>query len=152
MDPATGAETFSLSDLVAEGIPLGHLRAVPVRAAALAPAPVPLMAELPDGAPAGHGGAGTMLEIAVAFSRPVAAFAPGTPSIEATGARIADAAPLDGFGRPANLWRIALAPDGDGPVTLALRPGLACDAGGICTADGTRLADVPAPVAVDRGG
>jgi len=152
VDPESGAETFSLSDLVAEGIPRGHLRAVPVRAEALAPAPVPLAAELPDGTPAGHGGAGTMLEIAVAFSRPVAAFAPGTPSIEATGARIADAAPLDGFGRPANLWRIALAPDGDGPVTFALRPGLACDAGGICTADGRRLADVPAPVAVDRGG
>jgi len=150
VDPATGTAAFSLSDLVAEGIPRGHLRAAAVSPLALVPDPVPLAAELPDGAPAHHGGAGTVLSVPLAFSRPVAAFAPDTPSIRITGGRAVAADPLDMFGRPANLWRLSVAPDGDGPVTMSLLPGLACRSGAICAPDATRLDTAPDPVTVRK--
>ena len=152
IDPATGAETFSLSDLVAEGVPSGTLRAVPVSPLALLPEPAPLAADLPDGAPAGHGGAGARFEVAVAFSRPVPDPAAATPSVAVTGGRLVAVSPLRAFGRPAHLHALAIVPDGEGPVTLALLPGLACDTGAVCAADGTRLTAVPEAVAVPFAG
>ena len=152
VDPGTGREGFRIP----AADDAASVRALPVSPLALLRAPGPLDAVLPDAAPAGHAGAGDRVEIAVAFSRPVAAFGPETGSVEVTGGTLAAVLPLTGFGRPAHAWRLVLAPSGDGPLELRFRAGLAC-AGetaadeaaargtgpGICTADGTRLGAVP---------
>ena len=156
VDPDSGIEGFRIP---AEGG--ARLRALPASPLALMRAPGPLDAVLPDVPPAAHGGAGDSVEIAVAFSRPVAAFGPDTGSIEVAGGALARAEPLDAFGRPAHAWRLVLAPSGAGPLALRFRPGIACAgeaAGsgpgqarrnpGICTADGTRLGRVPDALAI----
>ena len=147
VDPATGMESFRMSAKGGRG-----QRALPVSPLALMRAPGRLDVVLPDVAPAGHGGAGETVEIAVAFSRPVAAFGPETGSIAVTGGVLAEAAPLDGFGRPAHAWRLVLAPSGDGPMELRFRAGVACagSAPGICTADGERLLGIPDAVRIPR--
>ena len=156
VDPDTGTEGFRIP---AEGG--ARLRALPASPLALMRAPGPLDAVLPDVPSAAHGGAGDSVEIAVAFSRPVAAFGPDTGSIEVAGGALARAEPLDAFGRPAHAWRLVLAPSGDGSLALRFRPRVACageapgsdwgKAGrnpGICTADGTRLGRVPAGITI----
>ena len=153
VDPDTGTEGFRIP---AEGG--ARLRALPASPLALMRAPKPLDAVLPDLPPSAHGGAGDALEIAIAFSRPVVAFGPGTGSVEVAGGALAGAAPLDAFGRPAHAWRLVLAPSGDGPLELRFRAGVACTgeaaddapdpASGICTADVTRLGEVPAEISI----
>ncbi len=170
IDPATGMESFRIPAAESDG---AHLRPLPVSPLALMQAPGRLVAVLPDVPPAGHGGAGETVEVAVAFSRPVAAFGPETGSVAVAGGALAEAAPLDGFGRPAHAWRLVLAPSGDGPLELRFRAGVACSgdnapepapgsqspgsgpgqagAGpGICTADGERLGRVPGAVRIPR--
>ncbi len=155
VDPATGVESFRMPAKGGRG-----LRALPVSPLALMRAPGRLNAVLPDAPPAGHGGAGETVEIAVAFSRPVAAFGPDTGSVAVTGGALAEVAPLSGFGRPAHAWRLVLAPSGDGPMELRFRAGIACapgsgsgpggsdEAPGICTADGERLRGIPDAVPI----
>ena len=92
VDPATGMESFRMPAEGGRGV-----RALPVSPLALMRAPGRLDAVLPDVAPAGHGGAGETVEIAVAFSRPVAAFGPETGSVEVSGGALAEVAPLDGY-------------------------------------------------------
>ncbi len=149
VDPATGMESFRIPAAESDG---AHLRALPVSPLALMQAPGRLVAVLPDVPPAGHGGAGETVEVAVAFSRPVAAFGPETGSVAVAGGALAEAAPLDGFGRPAHAWRLVLAPSGDGPLELRFRAGVACTgpAPGICTADGERLLGIPDAVPIPR--
>ena len=157
VDSATGMESFRIPAAESDG---AHLRPLPVSPLALVQAPGRLVAVLPDVPPAGHGGAGETVEVAVAFSRPVAAFGPDTGSVAVAGGALAEVAPLDGFGRPAHAWRLVLAPSGDGPLELRFFPGVACagsapgsqsGAGpGICTADGERLRGVPDAIAIPR--
>ena len=99
VDPATGVESFRIPAAESDG---AHLRPLPVSPLALMQAPGRLAAVLPDVAPAEHGGAGETVEVAVAFSRPVAAFGPETGSVAVAGGALAEVAPLDGFGRPAH--------------------------------------------------
>ena len=141
VDPVTGEESFR--------IPAGDggagLRALPVSPLAVMQAPNRLEAVLPDVPPTGHDGAGSRLEIAVAFSRPVAAFGTDTESIEVSGGELVAAGPLAAFGRPAHAWRLVLVPAGGGPMELRFIPGVVCTEKnpGICTADGTRLRGIP---------
>ena len=146
VDPDTGAEGFRI---LAEGGGQG-VRALPVGPFVTMVPPEPLDALLPDGPPAGHGGAGKPVEVAVAFSRPVAAFGPETGSITVSGGALVEAAPLQRFGRPAHAWRLVLAPAGDGPLSLRFRSDVPCsgEAPGICTAAGERLQGVPEPLTV----
>lgn len=154
VDPETGAESFRI---LAEG---GRgVRALPVSPLALLRTPGRLDAVLPDIAPAGHGGAGDRVEIAVAFSRPVAAFGPKTDSITVSGGALASVAPLTGFGRPAHAWRLVLVPAGDGTLELRFRADVACaplnqqapdQISGICTADGARLRGIPDVLTIPR--
>ncbi len=157
VDPATGMESFRIVEADGNG---AHLRPLPVSPLATMRAPGRLAAVLPDAPPAGHGGAGEAVEVAVAFSRPVAAFGPDTGSVAVTGGALAEVTPLNGFGRPAHAWRLVLSPSGDGPLELRLRAGVACageaadDApdpvSGICTADGERLGRVPDAVRIPQ--
>ena len=146
VDPATGAGRFALL----RGGPDGGggpraVRALAVDAAALEAPPPPLAAVFPDTAPcAVHGD--RVLVFAVAFSRPVADFAPDTPSIRVERGALVAAAPRTAFGAPAHSYRLSVAPDDGGPLTLRLLADVACEAGGICAADGTRLTHPPAPI------
>ena len=155
VDPATGGEGFALLRAgLPEGVPA--VRAVPVPAAALEVPAEPLTAFFPEAGPlaaedgdaGGDGAAG--LAVAVAFSRPVAAFGAGTPSVAVEGGRLVSAAPWRAFGKPAHAWRLGILPEsGNGPLRISLRPGAACGEGGICAADGTPLTGPPALMEID---
>ena len=151
VDPATGMESFRIVEAESDG---AHLRPLPVSPLATMRAPGRLAAVLPDVPPAGHAGAGDRVAVAVAFSRPVAAFGPETGSVAVAGGTLAEVAPLDGFGRPAHAWRLVLAPSGDGPMKLRYLPGVACAGSekgpGICTADGERLRGTPDALGIPR--
>ena len=94
-------------------------------------------------ASASHSGADDRPQAVVAFSEAVAEFAADTPSVSVTGGAVASvqAHAEDGL---ENAWVFFLAPDGAGDVTFALVADAACAAGGICTAGGKALTEVPA--------
>ena len=52
-------------------------------------------------------------------------------------------------GEPANAYLFTLTPDGDGPITLGLFANQSCASGGICTADGARLSEVPGTYTIE---
>ena len=147
VNPETGAESFRIPAASSK-----LLRALPVSPLAVARAPGPLNVVLPDLPPAGHVGTGDRVAIAVAFSRPPAAFGPETGSVAVEGGELVATAPLAGFGRPAHAWSLVLAPSGDGPLTLRFRAGVACagPSSGICAADGARLRGVPRALTIPR--
>ena len=142
VDPDTGAETFSIPYGEAEN--RGALRALPVAVDTLRRPPGALRAQFPDAPPQSHGGAGDTFSIAVSFSRPVSVFGPNTPSIAVSGGELVGAEALVAFGRPAHSFLLTIAPAGNEPVRLSLKPGIGCGAErGICAADGTRLTGAP---------
>ena len=85
----------------------------------------------------------------VAFSQPVVDFATDTPSVRVTGATIASVAAHIVAGEPANAYLFTLTPDGDGAVTLTLLANQSCSSGGICTADGASLSEVPGTYTIE---
>ena len=115
-------------------------------------------ASFPDSASmsSSHGGAEDRPQVIVAFSEAVASFAADTPSVAVTGATVSSVQAHTEEGLE-NAWAFVLAPDGDGEVTFALLAEAACASGGICTAGGTVLTQVPAaltlpgPVAAGSG-
>ena len=74
-----------------------------------------------------------------------------TPSAVVTGATV-DAVAAHTEDGLENAWVFFLTPVGNGDVTFTLTAGVACDAGGICTAAGTTLTEVPAPRTVPGPG
>ena len=94
-------------------------------------------------ASASHTGADDRPQVVVAFSEPVAAFGADTPSVSVTGGRVASVQPHAEDGLE-NAWVFFLVPDGGGDVTFALVADAACASGGICTAGGQALTEVPA--------
>ncbi len=150
VEPATGETTFALGRSSSGG----DIRALAVSPLVLARPRGALTAKFPDIAPAGHPGPGGRIRIAVAFSRPVKAFGPGTESIEVEGGQLVGVEPRIGFGLPANSYVLVLAPGGEEPVTLRLLEEMGCKgedlgAEGICAADGTTLSDVPGSVTIE---
>ena len=107
--------------------------------------PAALSAEFPASASASasHSGADDRPQAVVAFSEPVAAFGADTPSVSVTGGTVASVQPHAEDGLE-NAWVFFLVPDGGGDVTFALVADAACAAGGICTAGGKALTEVPA--------
>ena len=87
--------------------------------------------------------------VVVAFSEPVKDFAADTPSVSVTGATIASVAAHVMPGEPANAYLFTLTPDGDGPITLGLVANQSCSSGGICTADGAMLSEVPGTYTIE---
>ena len=90
-----------------------------------------------------HKGASDRPQVVVAFSEPVTAITANTPSAVVSGGTISavSAHTEDGL---ENAWIFFLTPEGGGDVTFTLTAGAACDSGGICTASGTTLTEVPA--------
>ena len=107
--------------------------------------PAALSAEFPASASASasHSGADDRPQAVVAFSEPVAAFGADTPSVSVTDGTVASVQPHAEDGLE-NAWVFFLVPDGAGDVTFALVADAACAAGGICTAGGKALTEVPA--------
>ena len=104
-----------------------------------------LSADFPESAFASkrHTGSDDRPQVVVAFTQAVAEFAANTPSVSVTGASGLSVQPHaeDGI---ENAYIFFMTPDGDGDVTFALTANAACAAGGICTAGGTVLTQVPA--------
>ena len=94
-----------------------------------------------------HKGSSARPQVVVAFSEAVAAFGKYTPSVQVAGGTLdsVHAHAEDGI---ENAWLFVLAPDGDGDVTFELIPNAACTSGGICTAGGTPLIQVPAALTI----
>ena len=120
--------------------------AYPVSPDALADTPGPLTAEIAENPASSlfHLGPSDAPKVVVAFSRPVVDFAADTTSVSLTGATIAAITPHVVPGDPANTYLFTLTPTGVGPITFAPVAGRSCASGGICTADGTVLTEVPA--------
>ena len=150
VDPRTGTEKFSLRSY---DVALDHqssFRAIPLPPSALAPQPVPLTAELPASSHTSvfHGGATDSPQVVVAFSRPVVDFDETSPSLSVTGASVASVSAHVVAGEPANAYLLTLTPDGAGAITFRLDTGQACGDDGICSADGTTLAEAPAALVI----
>ena len=94
-----------------------------------------------------HAGSDDRPQVVVAFSEAVAGFDKNTPSVSVTGASglSVQAHAEDGL---ENAYVFFMTPDGDGDVTFALVADAACASGGICTAGGTELTQVPAALTI----
>ena len=124
-------------------------RAYPVEFVALADTPGPLTAEIVESPATSvfHLGPTDAPKVVVAFNQPVVDPDPAAttwPWVNVQGATIAGISPHVVAGDPANAYLFTLTPTGVGPITFALVTGQSCASGGICTADGTVLTEVPA--------
>ena len=132
--------------LIADGEATGTIRNTEDEAAT---PPDTLTASFPESryASASHTGGDDRPQVVVAFSEAVASFGKDTPSVLVTGGTIHSfqAHTEDGL---SNAWIFFLSPEGDSDVTFTLAAGVACDNGGICTASGTTLTDVPAELTI----
>ena len=153
VDPDDGTETFSINVQFdhrgEESIPV---RAHPVSPVTLAAEPAALAAELPASSHTSvfHTGATDSPQVVVSFSRPIVDFDETSPSLSVSGATVADVEPHVVAGEPAHAYLVTLTPDGDGVITFSLIADLPCAAGGVCTADGATLSEVPAtPVTIE---
>ena len=144
-NPTTKQELLSLTIKRGASGNVHDSRAYPLGFDALEQPAKPLTAALPESA---HTSVFTFGQsdtptVVVAFSEPVVDFATDTPSVSVGGATIASVAAHVMPGEPANAYLFTLTPDGDGPITLGLVANQSCASGGICTADGARLSEVP---------
>ena len=128
--------------LIADAVATGTIRNTEDPAE---PRAVDLWADFPESAftSTRHTGSDDRLQVVVAFSEAVAEFAANTPSVSVTGASGVSVQTHTEDGLE-NAYVFFMTPDGDGDVTFALTTNAACAAGGICTADGTVLTQVPA--------
>ena len=140
-------ETFTLTLSNASGADLGDAEATgTIRDTKTA---AELSADFPESAFTSkrHTGSDDRPQVVVAFSEAVAEFAANTPSVSVTGASglSVQTHTEDGL---ENAYVFFMTPDGDGDVTFALTTNAACAAGGICTAGGTVLTEVPATLTI----
>ena len=138
-----GGETFMLTLSNASGADLGDAEATgTIRNTETA---AELSADFPESAYTSkrHTGSGDRPQVVVAFSEAVASFDKNTPSVTVTGASglSVQAHTEDGL---ENAYMFFMTPDGNSDVTFALVADAACASGGICTAGGTVLTQVPA--------
>ena len=132
--------------LIADAVATGTIRNTEDPAE---PRAVDLSADFPESAftSTRHTGSDDRPEVAVAFSEAVAEFAANTPSVSVTGASGVSVQTHTEDGLE-NAYVFFMTPDGDGDVTFALTTNAACAAGGICTAGGTVLTEVPATLTI----
>ena len=152
-NPLTGEEVLIIKLHVLGDSDSGvRATAYPVSPVALADTPGPLTAEIAESASnsAGHTGPFDKPKVVVAFSRPVVDFTAATASVSLTGATLDSVSALVSAGEAANAYLFTLTPGGDGPISFNLVSGQSCASGGICTADGTTLSEVPAPRVIPR--
>ena len=151
VDPATGQEKLGIRFReLPNNVRSRRINATVAPAEALAPQPVPLIAEFPASEHTSlfHTGASDSPQVVIAFSRPVVDFDGTTPSLSVTGATVASVSPHLVAGEAANAYLVTLTPDGDAEITFRLVAGEDCADGGICTADGTTLSEVPAAIVI----
>ena len=146
-----GGETFTLTLSNASGAGLGDAEATGTIRNTKAAAE--LSADFPESAYTSkrHTGSDDRPQVVVAFSEPVASFDGNTPSVTVTGASglSVQTHTEDGLD---NAYVFFMTPDGDGDVTFTLVADAACASGGICTAGGTVLTQVPAALTVPGPG
>ena len=151
VDPATGQEKLGIRF---RELPTDErqrrIQATVAPAEALAPQPVPLTAELPASSHTSvfRRGATDTPQVVVAFSRPVVDFDETSTSLSVQGASVASVSPHVVGGEPANAYLVTLTPDGASAITFRLVTAQACDDGGICTADGMTLSQVPSALVI----
>ena len=104
----------------------------------------PLSASFPASrfASAKHTGSSDRPQVIVELSEAVAAFTKTTPSVTMTGGTISSVRAHTETGLE-HAYIFFLSPAGNTDVTFTVVANAACDAGGICTAAGTRLTGVP---------
>ena len=147
VDPDTGEEKFGI---IITSL-YGSERATVMSPSNLAPQPSLLAAEFPPSSYTSvfHTGATDSPQVVVSFSRPVADFDETSPSLSVTGGTVTDVEPHVVAGEPAYAYLVTLTPDGDGAITLTLLANRSCSSGGICTADGARLSEVPGTYTIE---
>ena len=145
VDALTGTAKLTMTLQTNAGV-TNSIRGVMVSPVALARSIASLTATLPasDATSVFHTGATGAPQVVVAFNRPVVAFDETSPSLSVSGATVASVSAHLGAGEPAHAYLVTLTPAGDGAITFSLVTGEACADGGICTADGTPLSEVPA--------
>ncbi len=153
VDARTGTAKLTFTMHIGSGPDAGdpaRARVTVISPVALAPQPVPLTAEFPasDHTSLFNTGAGDPPKVVVAFNQPVVDFSAASPSLSVTGATVASVSAHVVAGEPAHAYLVTLTPDGDGAISFRLVTGQACGDGGICTADGTTLSDVPAALVI----
>ena len=146
-----GGETFTLTLSNASGAGLGDAEATgTIRNTGTA---AELSADFPESAYTSkrHKGSDDRPQVVVGFSEAVASFDGNTPSVTVTGASglSVQTHTEDGLD---NAYMFFMTPDGDGDVTFTLVADAACASGGICTAGGTVLTQVPAALTVPGPG
>ena len=147
-----GGETFTLTlSNASSGVQLGDAEATgTIRDTDTS---AELSASFPESAYTSkrHAGSDDRPQVVVAFSEAVAGFDKNTPSVSVTGASglSVQAHAEDGL---ENAYVFFMTPDGDGDVTFALVADAACASGGICTAGGTELTQVPAALTIPGPG
>ena len=151
VDPITGTEKYSITvtNPSNETEKLA-IRAYPISPTRLAPDASALSAAFPASSQTSifNLGANDTPKVVVAFSRPVVDFAATTPSVSVQGASIASVAALATAGEAANAYLFTLTPEGAGAITFRLIASKTCASGGICAADGSVLAKVPAALVI----
>ena len=142
-NPTTDQELLSVT--LSDGTRARETRAYPLGFEALAKEAGALTAEVPASAhtSAFNRGATDTPQVVVSFSQPVADFIAATPSVSVQGATIASVSPHVVPGEPANAYVFTLTPAGVGPITFSLAANQPCASGGICTAGGDLLSEVP---------
>ena len=144
VDPDNGTEKFSISvQMDHRGEESIQVRAYPLSPVALATEPAALEAMLVSRAEF-HTGTADRPRVVVAFNRPVVDFNHTTPSLNVAGATVSSFSPHLVAGEAANAYLVTLTPAGTSDITVRLVADQSCVDGGICTADGTVLSEVPA--------
>ena len=163
VDPATGQEKMAIrfDETLPDNLTrFPFINATMLPAEALAPQPEPLTAAFPasEHTSAFHIGTSATPQVVVAFNQPVVDFAETTPSLRVTGATVTSVRPHVVAGAAAHAYLVTLTPAGDDAIMFTVEVNHACADGGICTANGTPLSEVPAvaqtipgPVAVRFG-
>ncbi len=143
VDPDTGEEKFSLRD---PDHPRLHVRAIPLHPVALFAEPQLLAAEFPASSHTSLASLGPAdrPKVVVAFNQPVVDPAAATASVSVVGATVTSVSPHRVHGEVANAYIFTLTPAGYGAITFGLVESQACGSGGVCTADGRTLSEVPA--------
>ena len=146
VNPLTGEEVFSVIVKPPDEDFIFPVRAYLLSPVALADPEAPLMAEIAVSASnsAAHTGPLDKPKVVVAFSQPVVDFTAATPSVSVQGATIDGVSAHTVPGEPANAYLFTLTPTGVGPISFGLVANQPCAPGGICTAAGTLLSEVPA--------
>ena len=108
-------------------------------------AAAPLTAEFPASrfSSASHSGTDDRPQVIVTFSRAVTTISTSTPSVSVTGGSVSSVRAHEEEGLQ-HAWIFFLDPDGTAAIEFSLVADQACDAGGICAADGAQLSVAPA--------